>query len=237
MTLAPLFQQANELAAIAQSRHSASTKELYAEVTKLRRELAARGKRTAELSRQLDESCEREQQARDEAAALRDQLGKERSEAARSLRRHVQEGQKREQALDQALLTKTAEDGKLSEKLARATAQLKQRGAELVSAQGQLRLLRHKLDAIELSSQQHEFIGRAAAGACAGSAGASKIASRSSSPASKRRAGGAKASDDASQSHQMQPCAPGDSANAFDETVGIEKQQQEFISRLLHWAR
>jgi len=153
-----LLRQAALIKERRRAQNAAATLGLSSELDNIRSSLGARGSQVKTLARELAGSRHRESELAREVNALQEQLRHARTDGERTLRRAVQEGQRREVVLSESLAKASTERDSHRAELARARALLATRDGELASAQTQLRTLRTRLDEQELTLRQSAFV-------------------------------------------------------------------------------
>eukprot|EP00967_Tisochrysis_lutea_P091763 scaffold132022_cov30-Tisochrysis_lutea.AAC.1 len=110
------------------------------------------------LKQDLEAVRQRETDLINEVRVLKENLSQCRADADRSLRRAIQEGQRREAALSASLKQVSADRDTKKTELSRLRALLTKRDRELAVAQSNIRAQRIRLEEINLQLQQESFV-------------------------------------------------------------------------------
>jgi chromosome segregation ATPase len=157
-SLAVLLRQAEDVRERRQAHTSATLFDLNTKLEQLHADFAASSSQVSSLAADLEMSRQHESELTREVDALKEQLRQARAAAERTLRRAVQDGQRREATLAASVLQASTERDQHRTELVRTRALLASRDSHLAALQSQLRRQRARFDERELQLQQEAFV-------------------------------------------------------------------------------
>lgn len=238
MHAAVLLRQAADVRERREALNSATLLDLNTKLEQLHADFAASSSQVHSLAGDLERSRHHESELKREVEILKEQLRQARADAERTLRRAVQDGQRREAALAASVSQASAERDQHRTELVRTRAVLATRDSELAAVHSQLRRQRARLDEQELHLQQEAFVRAqdpnskpepAPAPACASLTSKTRVANLNAENPALRQALGIVAAVNVQRS-----TAPVSAEGEGDEDTVLASAQQAYVSKLLN---